>query len=184
MGQGYEDHLITPEDVIPNVDKVQWKKIDAQLCNVLWQSIDPKILLHLRAYKTCFKFWNQAKVLYTNDIQRLYKVASTIVNIRQQDMDLSNYIDQIVSLKEFLTLMPLTSDVGAQQTQIDKFFMVLTLISLRLNLETVRDQILGSPSVSSLDDVFAHFLCISSTQTLPFDSTSNSSVLVFQTNPW
>ena len=81
MGQDYEDHLITPEDAIPNVDKVQWKKIDAQLCSVLWQSVDPKILLHLRAYKTCFKFWNQAKVLYTNDIQRLYKVVAAIVNI-------------------------------------------------------------------------------------------------------
>ena len=130
MGQGYEDHLITPKDAIPNVDKVQWKKIDAQLCSVLWQSVDPKILLHLRAYKTCFKFWNQAKGLYTNDIQRLYKVASAIVNIRQQDMDLSNYISQITSLKEeFLTLMPLTSDVGAQQTQIDKFFMYLLLLA-------------------------------------------------------
>ena len=52
-------------------------------------------------------------------------------------MDLSNYIGQIASLKEeFLTLMPLTSDVGAQQTQIDKFFMVLTLIGLRPDLET------------------------------------------------
>ena len=68
MGQGYEDHLITPEDAIPTVDKVQWKKIDAQLCSVLWQSVDPKILLHLRTCKTCSKFWNQAKVLYTNDI--------------------------------------------------------------------------------------------------------------------
>ena len=29
MRQGYEDHLVTPEDVIPDVDKVQWKKIDA-----------------------------------------------------------------------------------------------------------------------------------------------------------
>ena len=57
MGQGYEDHLITPKDAITNVDKVQWKKIDAQLCSVLWQLVDPKILLHLRAYKTCFKFW-------------------------------------------------------------------------------------------------------------------------------
>ena len=83
MGQGYEDHLITPEDAIPNVDKVQWKKIDAQLCSVLWQSVDPNILLHLRAYKTCFKFWNQAKFLYTNDIQHLYKVASAIVKIQQ-----------------------------------------------------------------------------------------------------
>ena len=35
MGQGYEDHLVTPENVIPDVNKVQWKKIDAQLCNVL-----------------------------------------------------------------------------------------------------------------------------------------------------
>ena len=178
MGQGYEDHLITPEDAIPSVDKVHWKKIDAQLCSVLWQSVDPKILLHLRAYKTCSKFWNQAKALYTNDIQRLYKVASTIVNIRQQDMDLSNYIGQIASLKEeFLTLMPLTSDVGAQQTQVDKFF-----IGLCPDLETLRDQILGSPSVPSLDDVVARLLRISSTQTLPSDNPLDSSVLVSHTN--
>ena len=97
-------------------------------------------------------------------------------------MDLSNCIGQIAFLKEFLTLMPLTSDVGAQQTQIDKFFMVLTLIGLLPDLETFRDQILGSPSVPSLDDVFALLLRISSTQTLPSDNTSDSSVLVSQTN--
>ena len=45
--------------------------------------------------------------------------------------------------------------------------MVLTLISLRSDLETVRDQILDSSSVPSLDDVFARLLRISSTQTLP-----------------
>ena len=143
---------------------MQWKKINAQLCSILWQLVDPKILLHFRDYKTCSKFWNKAKVLYTNDIQRFYKVDSAIVNIRQQDIDLSNYIGQIAFLKEeFLTLMPLTSDVVAQHTQIEKFFMVLTLIGLRLDLETFRDQILGSPSVPSLDDVFARLLRISST---------------------
>ncbi|RVW96919.1 Retrovirus-related Pol polyprotein from transposon RE2 [Vitis vinifera] len=119
----------------------------------------------------------EAKGLYTNDIQRLYKVASAIVHISQQDLDLSTYIGQIASLKEeFLTVMPLPPDVGAQQTQLDKFFMVLTLIGLRPDLEPVRDQILGSSSVPSLDDVFARLLRISSTQTFPFDSTSNSSV--------
>ncbi|RVX18898.1 Retrovirus-related Pol polyprotein from transposon RE1 [Vitis vinifera] len=102
-----------------------------------------------------------AKGLYTDDIQRLYKVASSIVNVRQQDMDLSTYIGQIASLKEeFLTVMPLTTDVGDQRTQIDKFFMVLTLIGLRPDLETVRDQILGSSSVPSLDDVFARLLLV------------------------
>ncbi|RVW45079.1 Retrovirus-related Pol polyprotein from transposon RE2 [Vitis vinifera] len=97
MGQGYEDHLVTPEDAIPDVDKVQWKKIDAQLCSVLWQSVDPKIFHHLY-------------------------------------------------------------------------------------LESVRDQILTSPSVPSLDDVFAHLLCLSSTQTLSIDGLSDSSVLASQTN--
>ncbi|KAJ9692401.1 hypothetical protein PVL29_011453 [Vitis rotundifolia] len=98
-------------------------------------------------------------------------------------MDLSTYIGQIASLKEeFLTVMPLTTDVGDQRIQIDKFFMVLTLIGLRPDLETVRDQILGSSSVPSLDDVFARLLRISSTQTLPSDHTSDSSVLVSQTN--
>ncbi|RVW83661.1 hypothetical protein CK203_039346 [Vitis vinifera] len=125
----------------------------------------------------------EAKGLYTNDIQRLYKVASSIVNVRHQDMDLSTYIGQIVSLKEeFLTVMPFTTDVGDQRTQIDKFFMVLTLIGLRPDLETVRDQILGSSSIPSLDDVFARLLRISSTQTLPSDNTSDSSVLVSQTS--
>ena len=110
-------------------------------------------------------------------------MASAIVNIRQQDMDLSNYIGQIASRKEeFMTLMPLTSDVGAQQTQIDKFLMVFTLIGLRPDLETVLYQILGSPSVPSLDDVFARLLRISSTQTLPSNSPLDSSVLVSQTN--
>ncbi|RVX22923.1 Retrovirus-related Pol polyprotein from transposon RE1 [Vitis vinifera] len=42
---------------------------------------------------------------------------------------------------------------GADIPEIDKFFMVLTLIGLRPDLETVRDQILGSSSVPSLDDV-------------------------------
>ncbi|RVX14586.1 Retrovirus-related Pol polyprotein from transposon RE1 [Vitis vinifera] len=48
-----------------------------------------------------------------------------------QDMDLSTYIGQLASLKEeFLTLMPFTNGVEAQQIQTDKFFMVLTLIGL------------------------------------------------------
>ncbi|RVW64348.1 Retrovirus-related Pol polyprotein from transposon RE2 [Vitis vinifera] len=60
--------------------------------------------------------------------------------------------------------------------------MVLTLIGLRPDLEIVRDQILGTSSVPSLDDVFARLLRISSTQTLPSDNTSDSFVLVSQTN--
>ena len=60
--------------------------------------------------------------------------------------------------------------------------MVLTLIGLHPDLETVHDQILGSSSIPSLDDVFVRLLRISSTQTLSSDNTSHSSVLISQTN--
>ncbi|RVW98157.1 Retrovirus-related Pol polyprotein from transposon TNT 1-94 [Vitis vinifera] len=99
-----------------------------------------------------------------------------------QDIDLSTYIGRIVSLEEFLTLMPFTNGVEAQQIQSDKFFMVLTLIGLRPDLESIRDQILASPSVPSLNDVFARLLRLSSTQTLSTDGPSDSSVLASQTN--
>ena len=93
-------------------------------------------------------------------------------------MDPSTYIGRIVSLKEeFLTLMPFTNGAEAQQIQTDKLFMVLTLISLRPNLECVRDQILASPLVPSLDDVFACLLRLSSAQTLSIDGPSDSSML-------
>ncbi|RVW37330.1 Retrovirus-related Pol polyprotein from transposon RE2 [Vitis vinifera] len=109
--------------------------------------------ISMRPTKHALNFGNQAKGLYTNDIQRLYKVVSSIVNVKQQDMDLSTYISQIASLKEeFLTVMPLTTDVG----------------------------ILGSSSVPSLDDVFVHLHRLSSTQTLPSDNTLDYSVLVSQ----
>ncbi|RVW93037.1 Retrovirus-related Pol polyprotein from transposon RE1 [Vitis vinifera] len=112
-----------------------------------------------------------------NDIQRFYKVVSDIVHVRQQDMNLSTYIGRIASLKEeFLTLMPFTNGAEAQQIQTDKFFMVLTLIGLRPDLESVRDQILASPSVPSLDDVFTRLLRLSSTQTLSTDAPSDSSL--------
>ncbi|RVW61630.1 Retrovirus-related Pol polyprotein from transposon RE1 [Vitis vinifera] len=104
MGQGYEDHLVTQEADIPE------------------------------AYKTCFKFWTQAKGLYTNDIQRLYKVASAIVHLSQQDLDLSTYIGQIASLKEqFLTVMPLTPDVGLNKHNLtSSSWFLLLLASVRI----------------------------------------------------
>ncbi|RVW51866.1 hypothetical protein CK203_068026 [Vitis vinifera] len=155
MGQGYEDHLVTQEADIPEVDRVT---VEEDRCTVM-----PKD--YTRMISSVFIRW---LLLLSISVNRTWIYLLILC--------------QIASLKEqFLTVMPLTPDVGAQQTQLDKFFMVLTLIGLRPDLEPIRDQILGSSSVPSLDDVFARLLRISSTQTLPSDSASDSSVLVSQT---
>ena len=38
--------------------------------------------IFFEAYKTCYTLWNQVKKLYTNDIQRLYRIISSIANLK------------------------------------------------------------------------------------------------------
>lgn len=166
MGQGYEDYLIKNDDDVSIVDEAKWKKIDAQLCSILWQSGDSNILHHLRAYKYCLKFWSQAQTLYTNDIQRFYKVFSEIVHVKQQNVDLPSYIGKTASLKEDFCHWSLLLLVPKISITTDKLFRALTFIGFPSDLDPVRDQILVGSSVPSLDEVFACFLRVSSTQFL------------------
>ncbi|RVW79045.1 hypothetical protein CK203_040151 [Vitis vinifera] len=175
MGQGYEDHLVTQEANIPEVDRVQWRKIDAQLCSVLWAiGLILGFFFIFRPIKLVLNFGLRPKD-YTRMISSVSIRWLLLLSISANRTWIYLLIlVRIASLKEqFLTVMPLTPDVGAQQTQLDKFFMVLTLIGLRPDLEPIRDQILGSSSVPSLDDVFARLLRLSSTQTLPSASASD-----------
>ena len=91
IGNGCEDRLTTMDTSIPEDKCTQWKKIDALLCNILRQSIDAKTLYNIGAYKTCYTLWNQVKKLYINNIQRLYRVISSIANLKQLGMDISSY---------------------------------------------------------------------------------------------
>ncbi|RVW87825.1 Retrovirus-related Pol polyprotein from transposon RE1 [Vitis vinifera] len=72
----------------------------------------------------------EAKGLYTNDIQRLYKVASAIVHISQQDLDLSTLIGQIATLKEeFLTVMLLLLMLGLNKHSLTSSSWSLLLLA-------------------------------------------------------
>ena len=53
--------------------------------------------------------WNQVKKLYTNDIQRLYRVISFIANLKQLGMDISSYGGQMSALKDELISILLKS---------------------------------------------------------------------------
>ena len=69
----------------------------------------------------------KAKSLYTKDIQRLYRVISSIVNFRPNKMDLSTYIGQIFVLKEeFLSLMLDSTEVETRHLKASRVFMIHT----------------------------------------------------------
>ena len=73
-GQDYADHLTTKAASVPTSERSRWNKIDAQLCSIIKSTIHPSLKQIFRAHITCESVWEQAKVLYTNDTQRLYGV--------------------------------------------------------------------------------------------------------------
>ena len=68
---------------------------------------------------------------------------------------MSEFLGRMVSLKtEFNLLLPVRKTVAEDLAQRDKFFMVLTLTAISPDLTPVRDQILTSSTIPSLDEVF------------------------------
>ena len=120
IGNGCEDHLTiantsNPEDKCP-----QWQQIDALLCNILQQSINAKTLYNIGAYKTCYTLWNKVKKLYTNDIQHLYRVISSIDNLKQSSMDISSYGGRMSALKdELASIFPKSTNAETSQSKMD-----------------------------------------------------------------
>ena len=102
IGQGLQDHLTTKTENV-TIDKIEWQRVDALLCSLLWQLIDPSLHLIYTNYTTCCELWAQAKALYTNDIQRLYSMVSNLLSLRQQGLTLPDFLDRMASIKAELT---------------------------------------------------------------------------------
>ena len=137
IGNGYKDHLTTVGTSIPKDQCPQWRKTDSLLRNILRQSIDAKTLYNIGANKTCYTLWNQVKKLYTNNIQRLHWVISSIVNLKQLDMDISSYCGRMNALKdELVSILPKSTNAGTSQSKMDRVFMIILLLTSGMILRT------------------------------------------------
>ena len=182
-GNGCEDHLTTADTSIPEDKRTQWKKIDVLLCNILQQSIDAKTLYNIGAYKTCYTLWNQVKKLYTNDIQRLYRVISSIANLKQLGMDISSYGGRMSALKdELISIFPKSTNTETSLSKMDRVFMIILLLNLEPDFENIREQILTGAIIPNFDQALARLLRHTSaaTQFMRSEITPNTSVMISQ----
>ena len=185
IGNGCKDNLTTADTSIPEDQRPQWRKPEVLLCNILWLSIDAKTLYNIRAYKSCYTLWNQVKKLCTNDIQRLYRVISSIANLKQLSMDISSYGGRMSALKkELVSILPKSSNTETSLSKMDRVFMVILLLKLGPDFKNIQEQILTGDVIPNFDEALARLLRHTSTatQSMCFDITSDTFVMVSQSH--
>ncbi|XP_022632631.1 uncharacterized protein LOC111240898 [Vigna radiata var. radiata] len=138
-------------------------KIDAQLCIVIKSTIHSSLKQMFRSYETCLEVWAQAKLLYTNDTQRLYGVCQdlfTVIGLRNPG-PMAEYLGKVHALlHDFNELLPPASTLAEELEQQSKFFMLLALYGLFDDSSHVRDQILGSPVIPNFTSTCSALLRI------------------------
>ena len=96
-------------------------------------------------------------------------------------MELSSYVGRMSALKdEFSSIIKKSIDAETLQLKTYRVFMILTLLNLGLDFESIREQILIGPIVPTFDEDFVGLLGHSSTatQSLRYESTLDTSVMI------
>jgi len=110
---------------------------------VLKSTIDSSLKQIFRSYETCSEMWGHAKLLYTNDTQRLYGVCQNLLHVvvsKHLDGTMSEYLGKIHALfYDFNELLPPASTPSQEIEQRSNFFMLLALYGLPDDYSPVRD---------------------------------------------
>ena len=96
---------------------------------------------------------------------------------------MSTYLGHVQTVrKKFHQLLPLSTDIATQEKNYDKLFVLLTLAGLPDDMDSVRQQILASASIPSMEDVFARLLRVSQLVPASVVPINDASVLASQSS--
>ncbi|XP_052725507.1 uncharacterized protein LOC128194304 [Vigna angularis] len=178
LGQGRYDHLEQDGSQVPSDIAEQWKQADFQLCALLWQSVEPRLLISLRAFKTCHTFWKKAQSIYANDIQRLYDTANKLACLKMTDHDMVSFMTEAQAAVEELRMFLEVESSEDIKKKLDKYYMVMILRALHPDLNHIRDQLLTSHEVPSMEALTTRLLRVPVPQSQEAHDTIAPSLMV------
>ena len=146
----------------------------------------PRLYIILGPIKLA-SLWNQVKKPYTNDIQRLYRVISSIANLKQLGMDISSYGGRMFALEdELISILSKSTKTKTSLSKMDRVFMIILLLNPGPDFENIREQILTGAVIPNFDEALARLLRRTSTATQSMRSkiTPDTSVMVSHTLSW
>lgn len=94
-----------------------------------------------------------------NDVLGLYSVIFKLNTLKLENIDMQAYLNKLDSLKEnYGNLMPYAKDAIIHEEQLRKFFIIMSVIRLPSELESICNQILSGTIVPSYDSVSEQLL--------------------------
>ena len=172
------------EPPIPTGPKfADWRAEDAQIRSCSWNSMESKISCSLVFLPTTKLVWEQAKELYfgVNNLKQIYDLHQNYFSLSLSDMSLEDYYNKFKGVCEELNIyQPISSDVKIIKKQQDSMHVARFLSGLPKSLNPVKSQILASPDLPSLSEVFGRLqqATLSDSSTDHF-SSSNIDALPF-----
>ncbi|XP_029125187.1 uncharacterized protein LOC109815938 isoform X2 [Cajanus cajan] len=177
LGQGLYDHLTKRASEVDKEVRDEWQRTDYQLVSLLWQSIEPKLMVHFRPYKTCYDIWKKARNVYANDIQRIYESVHGLATLRMVDNDLPTYLNRAQSTIDELKLMLVSDDPQQILNKLDNMFMVFILQGLHKDYGSVRDQILTNPVIPTVEELIDRLIRVPSPEADPHTESESSAFI-------
>ncbi|XP_077225003.1 uncharacterized protein LOC143858229 [Tasmannia lanceolata] len=135
----------------------QWETDDAHIRSLLWQSMIPQISGTMMQLSTAKRIWDHTAVLFSGvgNLSRISATYSELMHLRRGDTPLSTYYGQFVSHCQQLDIfMPLTTDLAVAARQRDQLRVVQFLETLGPEFIFFRQQIYGSGTMPSLEEVY------------------------------
>lgn len=152
--QGLHDHLTMKPNEIPENERNQWMRIDNQLVPLLWQSIDPNLLVHFRSLRTCFDVWNQVRSFYSTNLRRFYDVVVELLTLRMRDRDLLGYLNKALGVVQEVRFFLGGKALQEVPEKFDTFLMCFVLQGLSKDFDAVRNQILLDSQVTTTEGLY------------------------------
>ena len=127
----------------------------------IWNSIDGEVLSLINHCEFIKDLMNYLEFLYfgKGNVSHIYEVCKAFYHAEKQDKSLTTYFIEFKKTYEVLNmLLPFSADVKVQQKQREQMAVMSFLAGLPSEFETAKSQVLASPEISSLQDVFSRVL--------------------------
>ena len=153
LGHKLSNHLTKKSFEIEKDVRDEWEQVDCQLVSLLWQTIEPSLLVHYRSYTPCYDIWQKAMNVYSNDIQRLYGVIHNLATLQMTKDNITTYANKAQPAVTEFKLLVIDDDPKKMLEKLDNVCMVYVLHGLHEKYESTRSNILSTSDIPSAEDL-------------------------------